>query len=53
MFKVKIGNNNVAVEIVKSYVPYSVVDNTLVYKGTNKKLKFLKKNYLLLIFPYF
>ncbi|EJX81185.1 hypothetical protein HMPREF1367_01056 [Enterococcus faecium ERV38] len=43
MFKVKIGNNNVAVEIVKSYVPYSVVDNTLVYKGTNKKTKIFEE----------
>ena len=37
----KIGINKNAVVVYKSYVPYSLVDNTFVYNGTSKNANIL------------
>lgn len=46
-------HSNVAVDTAKSYVPYSFVDKTLVYNGTNKKTKILDEKLLIVKIPMF
>lgn len=53
IFAVKIGYSNATVDTTKSYVPYSVVDNTLVYKGTNKNTKIFEAKLLIVSTPIF
>lgn len=50
---VRIGSNTPIVVLKRSYVPYSVVDNMLVYKGTKKKLSNLVAKLLMVKRPMF
>ena len=53
IFKVKIGKRSVAVETAKSYEPYSVVERTLVYKGTSKNTSIFDEKFAIIKTPIF
>lgn len=53
MLAVKIGYRSVTVETIKSYLPYSSVDKTLVYKGTSRNTSTFEEKLLTAKIPIF
>ena len=50
---VRIGYSSVTVETIKSYVPYSYVERTLVYKGTSRNTNTFEEKLLIASIPRF
>lgn len=53
MFTVNRGTNNDTVDTIKSYIPTSSADKTLVYNGTSKNTKILDAKLLIVSIPTF